>query len=73
MELGTGTFVQPEQARGLGTAAGFKIRKKGVLGSGSLFGNFLTERIPFLETISEELEKRQNIFGFVSFVIAVKP
>lgn len=49
--------------------SGFRIVRYGVIESGTLFGDFLTSRIPALETLSRFIERRQSSIGFVSFVI----
>lgn len=53
--------------------SGFRILQRGVIESGTLFGDYLTSRIPMLEKISRFIERRQSTVGFVSYVIGERP
>lgn len=53
--------------------AGFRVVQYGVLESGTLFGDFLTVRVPILERTSRLIERRQSTFSFVSYVIGERP
>lgn len=53
--------------------ANLETESYGVLDTGSLFGAVLSGRVSFLERLSHEIERRQRIFGFLSFCVARKP
>lgn len=61
--------------RKIALSVGFEIIENGILPSGELFGSFLTY-FPFIgnmfKKISYFIERRQNIFGFLLFVVVKK-
>jgi len=71
--LGLERSFSPNRLASYCTRAGFAISEKGVLVSGTLFGAVLTGRIPGLDALSRWIERRQSLFGFVSYVIAERP
>ncbi|MBD5635383.1 MAG: hypothetical protein IAI49_12970 [Candidatus Eremiobacteraeota bacterium] len=41
--------------------------------SGYLFGEVMTTLVPALQPLSRAIEKRQRVFGFMAYVVALKP
>ncbi|MFH1744578.1 MAG: class I SAM-dependent methyltransferase [bacterium] len=74
-DIGYEKSFSPKKLKNLSLSNGFKIVEYGVLPSGDMFGCFLNN-IPLVgkifEKISLFIEKRQNIFGFISFVVVKK-
>jgi ubiquinone/menaquinone biosynthesis C-methylase UbiE len=78
--LGYETSYSPRILGHLMEEAGFKINQEGVMIGGELFGT-APKYVPFvgaplyncLERLSRYIEKKTNMFGFWSFVIAEKP
>lgn len=74
-DIGYEKSFSPKQLSRISEDGGFKILGRGVLPSGELFGCFLNN-LPvigkFFKKASLLIEKRQNIVGFISFVVVQK-
>ncbi|MFA6047634.1 MAG: class I SAM-dependent methyltransferase [Parcubacteria group bacterium] len=74
-DIGLEKSFSPKKLKKLCQKNNFKIVECGVLPTGEMFGLFLN-RLPilgkFFERISFFIEKRQNTFGFVAYVIVTK-
>ncbi|PIU01904.1 hypothetical protein COT68_00735 [bacterium (Candidatus Torokbacteria) CG09_land_8_20_14_0_10_42_11] len=74
-DIGYEKSFSPKKLKNLSLSSGFKIIEYGVLPSGEMFGHFLNN-IPTIGKIFEKasffIEKKQNTFGFISFVAVQK-
>lgn len=74
-DIGYEKSFSPNKLKQMSREAGFKVLERGVLPSGELFGCFLNS-LPALGKIFKKasllIEKTQNIFGFISFVVVQK-
>lgn len=74
-DIGYEKSLSPNSLKKLSIKSGFKVVECGVLPYGEIFGFFLNS-LPIIGNLFKELsyfiEKRQNILGFVSFVVVKK-
>lgn len=74
-EIGYEKSFSPASLKELSIDTGFKVIEGGIIPSGEMFGCFLNS-IPilgkYIEKLSFRIERNQNTFGFISYVIVSK-
>ena len=74
-DIGYEKSLSPNSLKKLSIKSGFKVVEYGILPYGEMFGFFLSS-LPIIGNLFREfsyfIEKRQNILGFVSFVVVKK-
>lgn len=74
-DIGYERSFSPRELKNLSLNSGFKIIECGILPSGEIFGSFINS-FPFMGGFFRKfglfIEKKQNIFGFISFVVVQK-
>lgn len=73
--IGYERSFSPRELKNLSLSLGFKIIECGILPSGEIFGSFINN-LPFVGWFFRKLglfiERKQNTFGFISFVVVQK-